>query len=172
MAECAREDGKPNVKILGVCGSLQQRSGNLELLHAAARLAPEGSRVVVTDALRTLPWFDPEAEAPSAVLAWRAALSQSDAVLIATPEYGHSLPGALKNGIDWVIGSGELHRKRVAITAATNSSERGLLGLAALRQTLLAVDARLVGGAPIVRGEHFEREVRRLLEALSAAGEQ
>jgi len=55
-------------------------------------------------------------------------LSASDAVLIASPEYGFSLPGALKNAIDWVIGSGELEGKVVAITAAVPGPERGRRG--------------------------------------------
>ena len=72
-------------------------------------------------ALATLPHFNPEIEAtgvPESVTRWRRALAESDAVLIASPEYGFSLPGALKNAIDWVIGSGELEGKVVAITAA------------------------------------------------------
>jgi chromate reductase len=96
-------------------------------------------------------------------------------VLIASPEYGHSLPGALKNAIDWVIGSGELERKVVAITAAVPGPERGRLGLQALRQTLGAVSARIVGGEPITRGPGFEQEVaelvRALVEAARAGGE-
>jgi chromate reductase len=87
-------------------------------------------------------------------------------VLIASPEYGHSLPGALKNGIDWVIGSGELERKVVAITSAVPAAERGLSGLQALRQTLGAVSARIVGGEPIVRNAEFENNVRDLVHAL------
>ena len=59
---------------------------------------------------------------------WRRALAESDAVLIATPEYGFSLPGVLKNGIDWVIGSGELEGKVVAITAAVPAPERVVAG--------------------------------------------
>jgi NAD(P)H-dependent FMN reductase len=106
------------------------------------------------------------------VEAWRRALAGCDAVLIASPEYGHSLPGALKNAIDWVIGSGELHRKVVGITAATTIRERGLRGLQALGQTLRAVDAAVVGGAPIPRGPDFDRELRALLAALvERAGE-
>jgi NAD(P)H-dependent FMN reductase len=110
-----------------------------------------------------------------AVRAWREAIAGSDAVLIASPEYGHSLPGALKNAIDWVIGSGELERKVVAITAAVPGPERGRLGLQALRQTLGAVSARIVGGEPITRGPGFEQEVaelvRALVEAARAGGE-
>lgn len=98
--------------------------------------------------------------------AWRRALAESDAALIASPEYGHSLPGSLKNGIDWVIGSGELHQKLVAITAAVPAPERGRKGLAALALTLRAVDATIVSDAPIPRGPDFEDGVRRLVRGL------
>jgi NAD(P)H-dependent FMN reductase len=161
------------VRILAVAGSLQSRSGNLELLSTAAAAAPEGVLVVLFDGVRDLPLFNPDLEPegatpPPAVQAWRDALRASDGVLIASPEYGHSLPGALKNAIDWVIGSGELHQKPVAITAAVPSTARGRLGLAALRDTLLAVDARIVGGEPIARGPAFAAQAAALLEALVA----
>jgi chromate reductase, NAD(P)H dehydrogenase (quinone) len=160
------------VRILGVCGSLQAESANLALLRTAAASAPDGVDVVLYDGLRQLPHFDPDTEAsgePPSVRDWRQALADSDAVLIASPEYGHSLPGALKNAIDWVIGSGELERKVVAITAAVPGPERGRLGLQALRQTLGAVRATIVGGEPIPRGPDFERRVAELVRELSEA---
>ncbi len=100
---------------------------------------------------------------------WRRALAASDAVLIATPEYGFSLPGVLKNGIDWVIGSGELERKVVAITAAVPAPDRGRRGLQALRDTLSAVRATIVGGEPIAKGPEHDRRVAALVRALIAA---
>jgi NAD(P)H-dependent FMN reductase len=87
-------------------------------------------------------------------------------LLIASPEYGHSLPGVLKNGIDWLIGSGELERKVVAITAAVPGPERGQRGLLALRDTLAAVSAEVVGGEPIARGPTFGAEVTDLVQSV------
>jgi chromate reductase, NAD(P)H dehydrogenase (quinone) len=156
----------PLVRILGVCGSLQAQSRNLELLELARSSAPPGVEVTVFDGLRDLPHFDPDLEAHgelAAVRKWRSALSESDAVLIATPEYGHSLPGVLKNAVDWVIGSGELERKVVAITAAVPIEERGRRGLQALADTLNAVRATIVGGEPIARGAEFAARVTRLV---------
>lgn len=157
------------MKILGICGSLQAESANLILLRAAAATAPAGIEVQLFDGLRDLPLFNPDLEssgAPDAVRAWREAIASSDALLIASPEYGHSLPGALKNAIDWVIGSGELERKVVAVTASTPGLERGRLGLQALRVTLGAVKAEIVGGEPIVRGPTFDHELSELIKAL------
>lgn len=160
------------MRILAICGSLQAKSSNLTLLDTAASAAPEGVAISIFDGLRDLPHFNPDTEVagePPAVRAWRKALAESDALLIASPEYGHSLPGALKNGIDWVIGTGELERKLVAVTAAVPGPERGRLGLQALQQTLGAVNARIVGGEPIVRGPDFKTEVAELVRALVAA---
>ena len=124
------------------------------------------------DGLRELPHFNPDIEAtglPESVTQWRLALTASNAVLIASPEYGFSLPGVLKNGIDWVIGSGELEEKVVAITAVVAGSERGRRGLQALRDTLSAVRATIVGGEPITKGPGLETQVAALVQALIEA---
>jgi chromate reductase len=160
------------MRILAVCGSLQVKSGNLALLGVAARTMPAGVDLILFDGLRELPHFNPDIEASGAlesVMRWRRALAESDAVLIASPEYGFSLPGALKNAIDWVIGSGELEQKVVAITAAAPGPERGRRGLQALRDTLCALRATIVGGEPIPRGPEFEPRVAALVRALVEA---
>jgi len=163
------------MRILGICGSLQEKSANLSLLRAAVAAAPAGAFVELYDGLRDLPHFNPDLEllgALPSVARLRLAVSGSDALLIATPEYGHSLPGALKNAIDWLIGTGELETKLVAITSAVPALERGRLGLAALRATLFAVSARVVFQEPIVRGPAFERDVSALLKLLIAAASE
>lgn len=158
-------------RILAISGSLQRSSANHALIERARALAPPNVELVPFDGVRRLPLFDPDLEIEHTlpeVDAWRAALRGSDGLFIASPEYGHSLPGALKNAIDWVIGSGELERKVVAITASVPHSDRGRKGLAALAGTLHAVSARLVGGEPIVRGPTLDDSVRELLAALLA----
>ncbi|MCB9706751.1 MAG: NAD(P)H-dependent oxidoreductase [Myxococcales bacterium] len=161
------------MRIATVCGSLQTRSRNRALLERAAAVAPAGVEVVADDALAALPLFNPDIEdegaTPAAVARWRRHLSESDAVLIACPEYGHSLPGALKNGIDWVIGSGELNRKVVAITAAVLHPSRGLRGLAALSDTLHAVDAQIVWRDSIVADAGADAALVDLLARLAEA---
>jgi NAD(P)H-dependent FMN reductase len=157
------------VRILAVCGSLQARSSNLTLLQTAVASAPPGVEVVLFDGLRDLPLFDPDLETDGplpAVETWRRAVRASDALLVACPEYGFSLPGALKNAIDWVIGTGELERKIVAVTAAVASVERGRRGLAALLEPLTAVSAVIVGGEPIARGDAFAENVAALVRAV------
>ena len=160
------------MKIVAVCGSLQATSKNLMLLATAARVSPPGVAVVLFDGLGELPHFNPDIEAngvPDSVRRWRQVLAESDAVLIACPEYGFSLPGVLKNAIDWVIGSGELEEKVVAITAAVPAAERGRRGLRALADTLSEVRASLVGGEPIPVGPDFEQRVTMLMHELRDA---
>src|SRR4030095_9698098 len=131
-----------------------------------------GRELVLLDGPRDLPHFNPDTDPsgiPESVTQWRLALTASDAVLIASPEYGFSLPGVLKNGIDWVIGSGELERKVVAITAAVAGPDRGRRGLQALRDTLSAVRATIVGGEPMRKGPEHDRRVAELVRALIAA---
>lgn len=159
------------MRILAVCGSLQASSRNLDLLKYAQASAPAGVEVVIFEGLADLPAFNPDLE-PSpgpAVTRWRQALATCDAVLIACPEYAFSLPGALKNAIDWVVGSGELERRVVAITAAVAGPDRGLRGLKALREPLTALSATIVGGDPIPRGPDVQDRVAALVRDLVAA---
>src|SRR5437870_1556848 len=140
------------IRILGIVGSLGARSSNLTLLETAASVAPDGIEVLLYTRLGELPYFDPDIDpddAPPAVRALRQAIAASDAVLIAAPEYGHSLPGVL-----------------IAITASVPHSERGRQGLAALRQTLGAVRAVIVSDEPIVRGSTSEATMRDVLRRL------
>src|SRR6478752_3056180 len=160
------------MRILAICGSLQESSSNLTLLRLAIASAPSGVEIELYDGLHDLPHFNLDLEragSPAPVAELRRAVAGANALLIAMPEYGHSLPGSLKNAIDWLIGSGELEGKLVAITSAVPAPERGRLGLAALRTTLSAVSARVAFQEPIARGPSFEPEIARMLEILIAA---
>jgi chromate reductase, NAD(P)H dehydrogenase (quinone) len=93
------------IRILGLSGSLRSGSHNTALLRAAAQSLPSGAELEVFDGLRDLPAYDadldtPETE-PETVAQLRAAIAAADGVLIATPEFNGSIPGALKNALDW-----------------------------------------------------------------------
>ncbi len=159
-------------RVLAINGSLQERSSNLTLLQTARALAPPEVEVVLFDGLRHLPHFNLDLEANGTlpiVDQWRQAIAASDALLIASPEYGFSLPGVIKNAIEWAIGTGELECKLIAVTACVNHPERGRRGLRALCDALSAVKARIVGGEPIARGPSFEQDVAALLQTLVSA---
>lgn len=160
------------MRVLSILGSLGAHSKNLRLLEESQRAAPAGMEVVLETGLGALPHFDPDVPddaAPEPVRRLRAQIAAADALLIACPEYGHSLPGVLKNAIDWCIPTGELERKIVAITASVPHTERGRMGLQALRQTLGAVSAEVVWSEPIVRGE--EAVLGEVLARLARAAE-
>lgn len=160
------------MKVLAICGSIHSDSANLRLLQLAATMVGDDVEFEIFDGLAGLPFFRPDIEpndVPQPVRDFRAALATSDAVLIASPEYGHSLPGVLKNAFDWVIGSGELYQKRVAVTASAPAVGRGERGLAAVCAVLRAVDARVIGGDPIVRGPDANEELAVLVDALVAS---
>jgi len=91
------------LRVLGFAGSLRAASYNKLLLRAAVELAPEGMEIEIHD-IGGIPLFNEDVEAagtPPAVEAFRDAIRRADALLIATPEYNHGVPGVLKNAIDW-----------------------------------------------------------------------
>lgn len=90
--------------VCGIAGSLRQASYNRALLRAARELAPEGMEVRIFDRIAEIPLFNEDVEArgdPEPVQALKRAIGEADALLIATPEYNHGVPGVLKNAIDW-----------------------------------------------------------------------
>ena len=92
------------ITVLGVAGSLRRGSLNRILLAAATHHLPPGARLVTWDRLGEVPAFDADTEdgpVPEPVAALRAAVAAADALLVATPEYNGSIPGALKNALDW-----------------------------------------------------------------------
>ena len=90
-------------RVLAISGSLRRDSYNSALLRAAAEVAPDGVELVFYDGLREIPPFDQddEGETPPEVLHLRRAIQDADALLFATPEYNGSVPGVLKNAVDW-----------------------------------------------------------------------
>src|SRR5215468_8134123 len=114
------------MKVLAISGSLRADSHNTALLRAAAELLPPGVELELYEGLRDIPPYDQDEDDAGqhspAVLALRQAIEQADAVLISTPEYNHSIPGVLKNALDWVsrpLARDVLAAKPVSIIGAT-----------------------------------------------------
>ncbi len=141
------------MRILAVSGSLQARSSNAAILRTAHRIAPAGVEVVDAVSAADIAPFNPDVDrdgaTPDAVVAWRAQVGGAGGVLIASPEYAHSLPGALKNALDWLVGTGELYGKRVAVLCGSPRPLGGVLGRQALEQTLRAQGADVVLSATV-----------------------
>jgi chromate reductase, NAD(P)H dehydrogenase (quinone) len=95
--------GRPLV-VCAICGSLREGSYNRALLRAARELAPEGMEIRIFERLAEVPLYNEDVETqgdPEPVQALKRAIREADAVLFATPEYNHGVPGVLKNAIDW-----------------------------------------------------------------------
>ena len=137
------------MKMLAISGSLRAQSTNTTLLRAALIMAAPGIEIALYDELDAIPAFNPDLDVepgPEAVERFRAQLREASAVLFSTPEYAHGVPGALKNALDWVVGSGELSGKAVALI---NASVRGEYAQTSLREVLKTMDARLVSEAEV-----------------------
>jgi chromate reductase len=143
------------MKVLGVAGSLRRDSHNRTLLRAAGSLLPPDVEFAEYEGLKLIPPFDEddEPDAAMAVAHWRQAIAQADAVLFATPEYNSSVPGHLKNAIDWAsrpVNEAALRNKPVAVIGASKGSFGAVWAQAELRKVLGASGARVVDrGLPV-----------------------
>jgi chromate reductase len=137
------------MRVLGISGSLRHDSHNTELLRAAATLLPSGVEFELYDGLKQIPPYDEddEAQPPAAVVDLRERIGAADAVLFATPEYNHSIPGALKNALDWVsrpIETNTLRNKPVAVIGASTGMFGAVWAQAELRKVAAALGARVL----------------------------
>lgn len=148
-------------RILAVSGSLRQNSYNTALARAAAELTPAGVDVELYTGLGELPPFDADtdgADAPTAVRELRARIESSDAVLFVTPEYNGSIPGVLKNAIDWASrpprGGAALWGATVAVAGATTGQYGAIWAQQDLRRVLGLAGARVIDGElPVARAQ-------------------
>jgi chromate reductase len=142
----AGTNGQRPVRILGIAGSLRRDSHNRALLRAAARLAPEGVAIEVYDGLETVPVFNEEleAESPQGVVSLRQALRRADGLLLATPEYNQSVPGVVKNMIDWLSREDDLPGLPVAVIGASTGPWGTRIAQTLLRQMLLSVQTAVM----------------------------
>jgi chromate reductase len=178
------------MNILMLVGSLRAESWTAQLTAKAAELLPAGAEAQVYDGLGDLPHYDPDIDTdqpPAPVVAFRAAVDRADGLVVATPEYNGSMPGVLKNAIDWASrprGASSLADKPVAVISVS-PSPRGaqwareeaekvlrVAGAVPLEQSLgvpsvhaAVVDGRLADG-------DVERALRDLMRALVTADEE
>jgi len=137
------------MKILGIAGSLRRGSHNRKLLRAAAAALPPGVELTEWDGLAALPAYDEDLEshAPAPVREFLSAIEHADALLIATPEYNASVPGALKNAIDWAsrpFPDNVLRDKPSAVTGASTGLFGAVWAQAEVRKTLKHAGAHVL----------------------------
>jgi chromate reductase len=138
------------MKILGISGSLRADSLNTKLLRAASELVDGEVEFEVWDGLKAVPPYDEDDEAgpaPLAVARLRSAISQADAVLFATPEYNASIPGQLKNAIDWVsrpVATNPLRNLPVAVIGASPGMFGAVWAQAELKKVVALIGSRVI----------------------------
>jgi chromate reductase len=147
--------------VLGISGSLRADSHNTKLLRAAGDMfRREGVEFSIYEGLKQVPPYDEDDDrrpGPAAVEAVREAVQDADAVFFATPEYNSSIPGQLKNVVDWLsrpAGSGALANKTVAVIGASTGMFGAVWAQAELRKVLAAAGARVVEGEVPVGHAH------------------
>jgi chromate reductase len=175
------------VLVLGISGSLRRGSHNTRLLRAAGDLLPPSIEFVPFEGLKDVPPYDEDDDvdpAPEGARRLRDAIAEADALLIATPEYNHSLPGQLKNAIDWAsrpFPENALRNKPVAVIGASTSMFGAVWAQAEARKVLGAAGARVIDvDLPVARanealaggrlaGEELHERLAEILDELTAA---
>ena len=137
------------MKVLGIAGSLRRDSFNRKLLANAAEVLPDDAALEIWAGLKAVAPFDEDDELhePEGVAELRDALSRADALLFATPEYNHSVPGQLKNAIDWAsrpVATNVLRGKPAAVIGASTGAFGAVWAQAELRKVLASAGARVV----------------------------
>ena len=181
------------LKVLGISGSLRRDSYNRNLLVAAqAHLDGDGEvELGLFDGLADVPPYDEDDDvdpAPAAVARFRDAIAGADAVLFSTPEYNSSIPGQLKNALDWAsrpIATNVLRNKPVAVVGASTGAFGAVWAQAELRKVLSAIGARVVPGELAVglartrfdddgrlHDETIAEGLRELVDGLVAAAQE
>ena len=173
-----------DMRFLGFAGSLRRASYNRGLIRAAAEVAPPGIEVDIFE-LADIPLYNQDIEdagEPDAVVAFKAAIARADALLVATPEYNHGIPGVLKNAIDWASRprvTSPLRDRPIAVTGASPGTGSTARAQAQLRDAFVFTGAcvmplpeLLVGGAGHLfdhNGDLTDPETRaRLVELMEA----
>ena len=176
------------MRVLGISGSLRRDSHNTRLLRAAGELVEaEGAEFEVFDGLKAIPPYDEDDDVgngPDAVARFREAIAGADALLFSTPEYNSSIPGVLKNAIDWAsrpLATNSLRNKPVAIVGASTGMFGAVWAQAELRKVLATAGARVaegevaVGHAPerfdangVLTDDNLREQLQEVVEALVA----
>ncbi len=159
------------MRVLGISGSLRHDSHNSALLRAAAERLPAGAELILYEGLAEVPPYDEDAELrelPEAVRELREAIRDADAVLIATPEYNHSIPGQLKNALDWAsrpAGKSALNGIPAAVIGASTGMFGAVWAQAELRKVLGAMGGRVLEAElPVAHANDLRHDDRLELE--------
>jgi len=177
------------VKVVAISGSTRRQSFNTSLLRTAAEVAPDDVELVLWDGLKELPHYDEDDDgAPhAAVDGLRSAIEDADGILFATPEYNSSIPGSLKNALDWAsrpLATNVFRNKPVAVIGSSPGMFGAVWAQAELRKVLAAMGARVaevelpvgrahekIGADGVVHDGETREQLRDAVDSLVAAAE-
>ena len=174
------------MRILAISGSLRQGSHNTDLLRGAAAGAPDGVEIELYDGLKDIPAYDADDDVPGdqplAVQRFKEALDSADGILVSTPEYNSSIPGVLKNALDWAsrpLAESPVRNKPAAVLSSSTGLFGGVWAAAETRKVLGALGARTLEETVAVpkADQRLENgvdtelltELRTVVDALAAA---
>jgi chromate reductase len=152
------------MRVLAISGSLRRDSNNSALLRALREEAPAGVEIELWDGLKEIPPYDGDDDlvhGPEQVEAFRSLVREADAVFFATPEYNSSIPGALKNALDWAsrpLATNAFRNKPVAVIGSSAGAFGGVWAAAELRKVLGAMGARVTEVEMVVGHAHDKRD--------------
>ena len=132
------------VALLGICGSLRRASLNRALLQAVSENLPEGATMKLLDGVLDLPIFNSDLAEPAAITALKGFIAAADGVVFAVPEYNYSIPGGLKNALDWVsrpTAGSPLRGKPVGLVGAASGMSGTIRAQAHMRHILVFSDS-------------------------------
>ena len=152
--------------VVAISGSLKQSSANSALVRSLASVAPD--LVEVWAGLGDLPHFTPDDDGGASVASLRVAVTRADALVVATPEYAGGMPGVLKNALDWLVGTGELYDKPVAIVSAAPSPERGVNARRWVEDVVRMQGGHVVDSFTVTTSDEPRAVLTRVVDALEA----
>jgi chromate reductase, NAD(P)H dehydrogenase (quinone) len=170
------------MKVLGVGGTLRKGSYSKALLLEVQKLAPEGVVIDITE-IGDFPLYNPDIPVPDSVQKFKNAIKEADAILFSTAEYNYSIPGALKNAIDWgsrPYGDNSWENKPVAIMSESIGMLGGVKAQYHLRQTMIYTNMHPLNKPEVIVGmvkekfdeqgnltdEHTKEKIKELIQAL------
>ncbi|HUS28620.1 MAG TPA: NADPH-dependent FMN reductase [Kofleriaceae bacterium] len=169
------------VSLLGICGSTRKASLNRALLVAVAEVLPEGTAFSMYEGLDQLPIFNSDLQEPTSVLALKSAIAAADGLVIAVPEYNYSIPGGLKNALDWVSrppATSPMRGKPVGLVGAATGMSGTIRAQTHMRQMLVYSDTPVLNQPEVLipraqerftDGELTDESTRQLLGRFATA---
>jgi chromate reductase, NAD(P)H dehydrogenase (quinone) len=148
------------VAVLGICGSVRKASLNRALLVAVGGTLPDGTSFAIHDGLEHLPIFSSDLDDPPRVTALKSAIDAADGVIFAVPEYNYSIPGGLKNALDWVSrppATSPMRGKPIGLVGAATGMSGTIRAQAHMRQMLIYSDAPCMGQPEVLIARAHER---------------